>query len=648
MKDQATSKRHIIVGTAGHIDHGKTSLVKALTGVDADTLAEEKRRGITIELGFVFMDTPDPNREILFIDVPGHEKLVKTMVAGAANIDAALFVVAADEGINLQTQEHFDILRILDIPRGVIAMTKADLVDTHRIADLTETMKIFVAGSFLENAPIVPVSAVTLQGIDDLKQALFEIGKGVRERRDTAVFRMPVDRVFTMQGFGTVVAGTVLSGSIQLGDEVDVYPERIKTKIRGIQVRREKNQGSAIGKRTALNLQNVEKSKLRRGQCVAIPGSLVPSYRMDGVFQLLQSAGDVKNLTRLRFYTGTSETICRVALLDRDRLKPGDAAPAQFILAEKIVAKPDDRFVIRSLSPMFTVGGGTILDATPEKHKRFDADMLEGLKRLGGDIEDRIEQIVYQSKNELIDQKKIILKSGRFEHNVADTLATLVDKQVIFEHPDKKAAGYLHKTFFDALKARQVDLVKTYLKEHPAKLEMPLNDLRSEMVKDIEPSTFQLLLSHLIADGILDRDGTNISLMGYRVPLTDGDEKIAEQVELFFINAGIESPREGGVCESLGVDPSRFKKIMASLVNRKKVLRLTPKVSYHCTTFADIKQKVLSLLEKKRSITIAEFRDELGLSRKYAQAILEYCDETAVTKRVGDQHVLYGGEYGKV
>jgi selenocysteine-specific elongation factor len=640
MKSKELGKKHVIIGTAGHIDHGKTSLVKALTGVDADTLVEEKRRGITIELGFVFMQTPDPNTEILFIDVPGHEKLVKTMVAGAANLDAALFVVAADEGVNLQTREHFDILKILDIPKGVIALTKSDLVDERQIIATKETLREFVKDSFLADALIIPVSSTTGRGVKDIEQALFKISKEIQERQDTGIFRMPIDRVFSMQGFGTVVAGTVLSGEVKVGDAVEVYPDGIVTKVRGVQVHGESSDASFIGKRTALNLLNVEKDRLRRGQCLGSPGTLAPTTRIDAKLHLLNSGKEIKNLTKLRFYTGTAETICRVAILDRDRIKPGESAPAQFMLERETVARPGDRYVIRTLSPLFTVGGGTVLDTNPGKHKRFDENALAGIEKLGGSIDDQVEQTVRKSECLSIERKSIVLALGKREPEIDASLKSLVDAGRMVPHPDGKTKRYLHKLFYDGLSAGLVGIIQKHLADNPDQLEAPLNDLRSDMLQETDQHTFKFMMEALIANRTIEQKGTSVLLLDYQVSLTAEEREVAAKVERAFIDAGFEAPVESKVCEDLAIEQKRFRKIMADLVNRGNVVRLSDKVTYHKEIVDKAKEKVVAMFDKHESVTIAKLRDEFGISRKYTQAILEYLDDREITKRIGDEHVL--------
>ena len=398
MNELSVPDNHVIFGTAGHIDHGKTALVKALTGIDADTLSEEKRRGITIELGFVFMETPIADKQIVFIDVPGHEKLVKTMVAGASHIDAALLVIAADEGINVQTREHFEILQLLGIPKGLIALTKSDLVDEGRLKELEASVSHFLSGTFLEGAPLIPVSAISGEGIESLRSALLDIAQEVQARTDSGPFRMPVDRVFTMKGFGTVIAGTVLSGEVKEGDRVTIYPEGLVSRVRSVQVHHSKTDRSRIGKRTALNLPEIAKDKLYRGQTAAASDSLTPTNRLDGKLQLLKSYGkDLKNRERLRLHIGTAEIIGRLVIINRERLSPGETAFAQFVLESPTVALPQDRFVVRTFSPLVTIGGGIILDAQPQKHKRFSPETVQEMVLLDGSFEDAVEQAFMKS-----------------------------------------------------------------------------------------------------------------------------------------------------------------------------------------------------------------------------------------------------------
>ncbi|MGA1840724.1 MAG: selenocysteine-specific translation elongation factor, partial [bacterium] len=370
--------KHIILGTAGHIDHGKTTLIKALTGVDCDRLKEEKARGITIELGFTYLDLSDGIR-IGIIDVPGHEKFVHHMVAGVVGMDLVLLVIAADEGIMPQTREHLDICRLLGVKKGLIAITKSDLVEQDWLDLVMEEVEDFFNGTFFSQGPIIPVSSITGKGLDELKEAIINMVKDLPEHTGEGAFRLPVDRVFTMKGFGTVITGTLLSGEVRTGDTVEVLPQQIKARVRGLQVHNENVEVAMAGQRTAINLQGVEREIIKRGDLLCQPGLMDPEYLLDAKITLLESVPVLKNRTRIRFHTGTTEIFGRVILLDREELEPGQTCLVQFRLEEKIAAMPHDRFVIRRYSPITTLGGGEIIDSHPLKHKRYKEDILEDL-----------------------------------------------------------------------------------------------------------------------------------------------------------------------------------------------------------------------------------------------------------------------------
>jgi selenocysteine-specific elongation factor len=632
---------HVIVGTAGHIDHGKTLLIKALTGIDADTLAEEKRRGITIELGFVFLETPRYGKQIVFIDVPGHEKLVKTMVAGASNIDAALLVVAADEGISLQTREHFDILKLLGINRGIVALTKSDLVTDDRILEVTGQVRHFVESSFLGNARIIPVSAVDGNGIEDLKEALMALGDEVGSRHDSGIFRMPVDRVFTMRGFGTVIAGTILSGKVVEGDTVEIFPDGITGKVRGIQVHHRKVERSILGKRTALNLQDVKKEALKRGQCVGEPGSLSPTFRLDASLRLLKSYGkSLKNRTRIRLHVGTAEIISRLVLLEGDVVLPGQEALVQFVLESSTVAMPGDRFVIRTFSPLMTIGGGEILDATPTKHKRFDVKTVEGLKRLGGDLTERVNQVLLDANTLPLALAEIRKKTGKTEGAIEDSLKSLEESQKIIKISGRKEARYLHADFYEELENTSKSIVKEYLRKNPHRLAMPYEELRSKILRLTDSVTFKSVVDGLVEDGVFIRKNSDVALVGHESKLKPKDQEILRRIELDFQRKGFASPVEEELRQKVGLSKKEFKNLMYNLFERGILVRLSDKVVYHRDAVEKARRIVLQYLEKYPSITVAELRDILQLSRKYATAILEYFDNIGLTKRDKDVHIL--------
>ncbi len=636
----------MIFGTAGHIDHGKTALIKALTVIDADTLAEEKRRGITIELGFVFLDAPEAERQVVFIDVPGHEKLIKTMVAGASNIDTALLVVAADEGVSIQTREHFEILQLLDIKKGIVAITKSDLVDSARLHQVSSEVQDYIQGTFLENAPIFPVSALTGEGIDDLRSAVVKLSGEAGERIDSGIFRMPVDRVFTMPGFGTVIAGTILSGEISVGDRVDILPERLSSRVRGIHVHHQKVERSSLGVRTAVNLTDIKKEDLYRGQCAASPQTLFPTLRLDARLYLLKSSGkELKNRTRVRLHIGTAEVICRLALLEKDKLKPGDSGFVQFLLESPTVALPGDRFVIRSFSPLITIGGGVVLDAYPTKHKRLDDYTVSGLEKLEGDTCSVVEQMYLNSGFTPQSVGEVALRTGKKESTVIEAVAELFGEAKLIQITPKERGAdkdmrHIHIHARDRLCRVIIDKIKDFLVKNPDRVRMPTAELRSQLQKVADFETFNAVLEHLLNERQLLMDGSEIRLAGYSIELSSKEQKWARDVEEEFKKAEFKSPLEEEARIKLDIRVDAFKKIMSFLIEQGTLARLSDKVIYHKDAISKLKTIVLEYIHQNGSIKISDLRDELAFSRKFAQAILEYFDSEGVTKRVGDAHVV--------
>jgi len=632
---------HVIVGTAGHIDHGKTLLIKALTGIDADTLAEEKRRGITIELGFIFMETPGYDKQIVFIDVPGHEKLIKTMVAGASNINAALLIIAADEGVSLQTREHFDILQLLGIEKGIVALTKTDLVNEERILELTGQVQDFLKGSFLDRAPIIPVSALDGAGVDDLRQALMELGKTVAARSDNGIFRMPVDRVFTLRGFGTVIAGTILSGEVKEGDKVEIFPDGITAKVRGVQVHHQEVGKSILGRRTALNLQDVKKEMLRRGQCAAEPASLTSTNRLDGRLRLLKSYGKkLKNRTRIRLHIGTAEIISRLVFLEDNVLLPGKEALVQFVLEAPTVALPGDRYVIRTFSPIMTIGGGKILEAAPLKHKRFDSQTIKGLEKLEGNIEEAVEQVFVDSGFTPLSTSQVRMIRGEKEDTVGNAVENIFNAGNIKKISGYKETKYLHSHPYDELENKLISFIKSYLEKNPHRMFMPYEELRSRFLRLADNQTLKTALDGLLEKKTIHRKNSDVSLVGYEVKLKPQDQEHIQKIESVFKKSGFAPPLEEEIRQKLGIDHKHFKNMIHSLFETGALVRLSKKVVFHADSVESARKIVLEQLEKNRQITVAELRDKLKLSRKYATAILEYFDAIGLTKREQDVHIL--------
>lgn len=630
---------HAIVGTAGHIDHGKTALVKALTGLDVDTLAEEKRRGITIELGFAFMDVPGYDKEFLFIDVPGHEKLIKTMVAGASNLDIALLVIAADEGIKPQTVEHFEIIRLLEIPTGVVALTKADLVDGDRLQAVISEARELLAGSPLADAPIIPVSSATGQGVPEIRAALVEAAKQVPTRRDSGVFRMPIDRAFTMQGFGTVIAGTILAGQAKIGDKLEILPDGLLTRVRGIQVHAKGREESHIGIRTAINLQDIRKDQLRRGQTAVAPGSVTPTTRLDGQLHLLSSYGeDLKNRTRVRFHVGADEVIGRLVLLDCERLAPGQSAAAQFVLESPTVALPKDRYVIRTFSSMKTIGGGTILDANPPAHKRLDAATVDRLGKLKGGLADVVEQAFAKSGAIALTAAEVAGGIGESEDDVTAAIQELLGEGRLVKVSEKGA--YLTAAVFLDLGEKLTGIIRDYYSKNPYRVYMPRPDVVSRFSKLADKQVCGALVESLVEEGTLRKLGTKVGIADRAPQWKPREAELAENVERMFLKAGYATPTEEEVCEALHIPPATFVNIMIALTDEWKLVRLAERVSISTKYLKSARDFVTGYIKEHGSITAPELRDELNVTRKYSVALLEYFDSIGLTRRIGDKRVL--------
>ena len=636
-----SEKEHVIIGTAGHIDHGKSSLVKALTGTDPDTLPEEKERGLTIELGFVFMDIPEYEKQIVFIDVPGHEKFVKTMVAGASNVDAVLFIIAADEGISVQTREHFDILELLGVGEGIIALTKSDLVDADRLERVRAEVGAFIHGTFLESAPVIPVSSVTGAGLDDIKAALMAAGRRVRKRADCGYFRLPVDRVFVIHGFGTVIAGTVLSGEIKTGDRIEILPERIEAKVRGIQVHKAKRDISGLGKRTALNLHDIDKELLRRGQCAVMPGLIAPATRIDVRLRLLKQAPkELKMRDRIRLHIGTDEVIARVILLEKDKLLPGESMFAQFVLESPTAAFYKDRFIIRTFSPLNTIGGGEVLDIAPPRHKRFDAAALAGIRRFEGALEDAVEQFFMKTpdKSRTAEDAAVGLWTDR--RAVRDVIQKLLNagrlKKILSERDERYVAAEVWPALLEKIQAA----IKKYFAANPHRPFMPLADLHSHLVRDADEPMFKAAVEELAVNGAVIRKEGALTLPGFEARLQAKDQELADRVEAIFRKAGYEPPLEEDVCRELRLPLNQFRKILGTLIKQGRLVRLDPKVTYHRDAFEKARASVLEYLRLRRTITISETKDILRVSRKYACAVLEFLDKSQITRRNGDVHMI--------
>ena len=631
---------HVIVGTAGHIDHGKTALVKALTGIDADRLEEEKRRGITIELGFVFMETEGLERQIVFIDVPGHEKLIRTMVAGSANIDAALLVVAANEGVSAQTREHLDILRLLEIPRGVIALTKVDLADADLLALVRSEVEQAVEGSFLAAAPIVPVSAVTGEGVEELHEALTALAEEVPPRVQRELLRIPIDRSFTMHGFGTVIAGTILSGEVAVDDDLEIYPLEIVGRVRGIVVHNEPRERSSTGRRTAINISGVDRDSIRRGQWAGRPGELTPTWRVDARLNLLSRAPDpLRNGARVRVHIGTGEILARVALLNANELAPADSGPAQIVLEQCTVALPGDRFVMRSLTPVQTIGGGVILDAHPERHRRFHEDALHALESLESGGRAAVEQVFAQSEAVASSAAEVAVRLGKDEEDVAEAIEDLLADGTLLAL-DGMPERYVHIDAYRQMRERALEVFRDFFAGEPFRLLMLEADLRSRLGGRAKSEVIGRVLDDLLREEVFFQSGASIGITGREPELSERQQRAAETIERIYRDAGFAPPREAEVCERINAPADQFEQMIVSLIEGGSLVRIADNVTFHAEMLREAEKVLREYLAKHQSIQVAAFRDHLGVSRKYALALLEYFDGVGVTIRRGDERVL--------
>ncbi|SHH55945.1 selenocysteine-specific elongation factor [Sporobacter termitidis DSM 10068] len=628
---------HMIIGTAGHVDHGKTALIKALTGIDADRLAEEKKRGITIDLGFAYMDLGE-NRKVGIVDVPGHEKFIHNMLAGAGGVNLALLVVAADDGVMPQTREHLDILSLLDISRGVIAVTKTDLVEPELLGLVEEEIRETVKGTFLENAPIVRTSAYTGEGIDALKRTLTsELDKTAGKGR-TLPCRMPVDRVFTITGFGTIVTGTLTEGTVDLKHEYCLYPKGAPVKIRGIQIHSEKAAEAFSGQRVAVNISNMRKEDIRRGDILAVAGSLLPTRLVDVRLQVLKSSKyPVTNNSRVHFYQGAFETVAKVRLLDRPILMPGESCYAQLRLDDETSVKKWDRCVIRFYSPLTTIGGGVILDACPLKKRRNHPPVLEGLrvKETGGRAA-LLEQAVREYSALFYTLGELVLRAGLDGQSAKTALDRLIgqNKAVLLN-----GGACLHADFIRVLQSRLTGILRSFHRENPLEPGMSRQELRARLAGEDNVKRSEGLLEYFEEKKVLRIENATVALATFQRRQDENDEKLKKQLETLYLDAGFAVPANEAVSAQFEENP-RFKAIMGSLLRVGLIVRLDARYNMHRDYLAQAEQRFRKLAAAASPVELAAFRDALGSSRKVALAVMEYLDMRGITKKDGEGRIL--------
>jgi selenocysteine-specific elongation factor len=630
--------KQVILGTAGHIDHGKTSLIKALTGIDTDRLKEEKERGITIELGFAYLELPS-GQMLGIVDVPGHEKFIKNMVAGATGIDIVALVIAADEGVMPQTREHLEICKLLDIKNGMIVLTKIDMVDDEWLKLVKEDLAGFFSGTFLENAPILEVSSVTGQGIDNLLKALDDLVKKVPERDIGNFFRLPIDRVFTMKGFGTVVTGTTISGTINSGDEVTIYPQSIHSKIRGIQVHNHDTAQVKSGQRTAINLQGLEKAQIERGNILAARDSLRPTHMVDVQFELLESAPRrLKNRAKCRFHSGTAEIIGTIVLLDRDELEKGNACFAQIRLDEPTAVLMGDRYILRSYSPVRTIGGGKILNPLPVKKKRFANEVLKELEIFNsGDLKERAEECVRMGKFQGRDFRETQFLLNCSEKKLDETLKVLSSQKKITQY-NKENRVFIHDEYLNKAIKEMLSMTGQYHKEFPLKTGIIKEELRSRSAVAGNQRLFNYIVTNLTNDGIVVQDKELLRLKGHRVTFAEDQAKVRSEIEEIYRKGGIQPPYFAELKDRFPASDATS--ILEVLVKDQVLVKVKEDLYFHREILDDLEKRLTAFLRENGEISTPQFKEMTGASRKYTIPIIEYFDRTQVTVRVGDNRVL--------
>jgi selenocysteine-specific elongation factor len=631
---------HIIVGTAGHIDHGKTALVKALTGIDADRLKEEKERGITIDIGFANLRL-DERTTIGFIDVPGHERFVKNMLAGVGGIDAVMLVIAADESVMPQTREHLDICSLLHIKRGLTVLTKIDATDPD-LVDLVEIeVHEFLKGSFLEGAPVIRVSSVTSEGIPQLVTALQTIATEVPGKDDSQIFRLPIDRAFTMKGFGTVVAGTLIAGRVRTDDEVEILPGRRGARVRGIQVHGDSVAEARAGQRTALNLQRIELDEVERGMVVTPPGIFSPSVAFDVHVELLPSApAPIVRRKRIRFHIGTAEVMGYVVLLGRDELQPGQAAFAQVLLERPAFALPGDRFIIRQYSPMLTLGGGEILDGRPERHRRSDPRVPERLEILHeSPLIARIASLIGAAGTRAMDVEELIGRLGLSRDQVERALDELAGEGSVRDIAETPRVVVAAATLEDAA-AVLLKAVREFHQSEPLARGIGREDLKGRTLRNASTLLFRAALDHLADTQQITLDQDLVHEYGRVVTLGGEEARIREQLETRFRTLGLQAPSADEIIRDLQLDRTPARKILQLMVKEQTVVKISEGMLVDRSALQKLIDDVRALKPAQTRFGVKEFKELTGLSRKFAVPLLEYLDTQRVTRRVGDERII--------
>lgn len=632
--------KHIVLGTAGHVDHGKTALIKTLTGVDTDRLKEEKERGISIELGFASLDIRN-HQTLGVVDVPGHERFIRNMVSGAAGIDMVVLVIAADEGVMPQTREHLHICSLLGIKKGIVALTKIDLVDKDWLDLVEDDVRKFLRGSFMEDSPVIPVSSLSGEGLVELLDALTDMAENIGEEPDSGIFRLSIDRVFTMRGFGTVVTGTLTSGSIKVGDEVEILPHGEMAKIRGIQIHNETASVAEAGQRTAINLQGVEKTTIARGDVLARPHTLYPSKRLDlRVTYLPGKDRKLKNRSLVRFHVGTSEVIARIILLDRDEMAPGEDGNVQIILETPAVAVAGDRFVMRSYSPVTTIGGGVIIDPLPRKHRRYDENINGEFSLLCGGLDsEKIATIIGRAGIEGIDIPRLTVRTGIHQNILKKTLDVMYsqNKAIRVDVEDPKVISF---HIYQNLQEKILDEVRRRHKKYPLREGILKEELRNTMGPFISSKLFNMTMRRLESIGQIVAEREIVRMAGHSVNLKGELGDLRKEIADLYIDAGLTPPTVREVMAKFADRTGGVENVLSIMLKEGLLVRVNEDLYYHKDILYNLRETYKNHLVRDGKATPASFKELTGLTRKFIIPLMEYYDVTKLTVRAGDHRIL--------
>jgi len=633
-----STTKSVIVGTAGHIDHGKSALVEALTGTHPDRLAEEKRRGITIDLGFAFLE--ENGVRFGLVDVPGHERFVSNMLAGAAGIDVLLLVIAADESIKPQTREHFDICRLLGVKRGVVALTKSDLVDSDTLELVRLEAEEFLRGSFLDGAPLVPVSAKTGSGLGELKKALSDAAAKASTKDSSHYFRLPIDRAFAMKGFGSVVTGTLISGSVGAADEVELFPLGERLRVRGVQSGGKAVERAMPGQRTAVNLAGIEHTALKRGMVLAAPGKFRKTRRVDVRLELLPSARKMKQRSRVHFHAGTAETIAEVFFHGEKELLPGGSAFANLKLQDEVLVLPGDRFIVRQFSPVATIGGGAVLDPLARRPMLRDTGRVSFLETLERGNREEILAAMTERAVLGLGWEEIVARTGWMEAEIREALEK-VSRTGRVKTVSAEPLVLVSGKWFEEVRKKIMEKVERFQKENPLLPGIAREDLRASLGKRVRAETFRAALEELVAQKKLDAPGEYVKKAGSEIAFQPEEAQAKEEIEAAFASASLAVPSVKEVLAKLPVEAKRAEKLLQILLREKSLVRVSPELIFHRNALAQLKEKLSAYRKTKGDrISVPVFKELAGITRKYAIPLLEYLDRERVTRRAGDERVI--------